>query len=199
MASRSLSTRPAQVGGRWPLRMSRTLTRRATPCLRPAPPGVTRRVRSHRCAGMRARRCRRKSGRPAREVEDTRARSPLSPRVGVARAASSSDLCHRDRTAPSPQLGRSTGGGMTHVPPPAPVTRTLRGSHNATSIRRGSQRVRVLVPRCAVCEVLNSARSMAAAAASLHGMPICPHHVREVHQGDSSAAAKAVRRLAFQR
>lgn len=47
----ALNPAGAGGGGRWPLRMSRTLTRRATPCLRPAPPGVTRRVRSHPVRG----------------------------------------------------------------------------------------------------------------------------------------------------
>jgi hypothetical protein len=53
------------------------------------------------------------------------------------------------------------------------------------------------IPRCAVCEVLNSSSSIAAATTALHGVPICPRHVEEVNQGDSTNAAKAVRRLAF--
>lgn len=59
-------------GGRWPLRMSRTLTRRATPCLRPASPGVTRRVRPHPVRGYACSQMPTKSGRPAREVENRR-------------------------------------------------------------------------------------------------------------------------------
>lgn len=55
-------------GGRWPLRTSRTLTRRATPCLRPAPPGVTRGVMPHPVRGYACSQMPTKSGRPAREV-----------------------------------------------------------------------------------------------------------------------------------
>ena len=53
------------------------------------------------------------------------------------------------------------------------------------------------IPRCAVCEVLNTVKGVAPATTSLHGVPICRDHVREVHQSDSSSAAKAVRRLAL--
>ena len=51
------------------------------------------------------------------------------------------------------------------------------------------------VPRCAVCEVLNSVKAVAHATTSLHGVPICNSHVREAHGSDTSPAAKAVRRL----
>lgn len=53
------------------------------------------------------------------------------------------------------------------------------------------------IPRCAVCEVLNGVKAIAPATTSLHGIPICGAHVREVHGSESSAAAKAVRRLAL--
>ena len=54
------------------------------------------------------------------------------------------------------------------------------------------------IPGCAVCEVLNTTSPKVPATTALHGVPICARHVKEVFQRDSSNAAKAVRRLAFQ-
>ncbi len=55
------------------------------------------------------------------------------------------------------------------------------------------------VPSCGICQLLNSASTVAPATTELHGVAICRRHLQEVHGSDTSKAARAVQRLAFKK